>query len=81
MGQPSHEIGVQTGMTTLLILAALGIWAAGLTLILALCRSAAHGDNWRDDRSLELATQQFPRPRPRQRFVRRGDRLGHLERL
>ncbi len=67
-------------MTPLLILAALGIWAVGLTLVLAMCRAAAHGDRWRDDRSLELATQQFPGPVPRQRFVRRDDALRHLER-
>ncbi len=68
-------------MTTVLILAALGIWAAGLTLVLAMCRAAAQGDMWRDDRSLELAAQQFPGPRPGKRFVRRGDALRHLERL
>ena len=68
-------------MTTLMILAALGIWAVGLTLVIALCRSAAYGDQWRDDRSLERATQDFPRVRSRQRFTRRRNRLGHLERV
>ena len=68
-------------MTTLMILAALVIWGAGLALLLALCRSAAHGDRWRDDLSLERAAQQFPGPGARQGFLSRGDRLGNLERL
>ena len=42
-------------MTTLMILAGAAIWLLGLALVVALCRSAAHGDQWRDDRSLERA--------------------------
>ena len=42
-------------MTTLMILAGAAIWVLGLALVVALCRSAAHGDQWRDDRSLERA--------------------------
>ena len=68
-------------MTTLLILAAVGIWAAGLTLVIALCRSAAYGDQWRDDFSLEHATQQFPGPGSRKRFTRRRNHLRDLERV
>lgn len=68
-------------MTTLMILTALGIWAVGLTLVIALCRSAAYGDQWRDDRSLERATQQFPRAGSGQRFTPRRNRFRHLERV
>lgn len=62
-------------MTTLMILAAGGIWAAGLVLLVALCRSAAYGDRWRDDRSLERAALQYDR---QQRPAGR-DRLRHRE--
>lgn len=66
-------------MTTLMILLALGIWVVGLTLVIALCRSAAYGDQWRDDRSLERATQQLPGVRARQRRRADRDALRHLE--
>ena len=60
-------------MTTLTILAALTVWAAGVTFLLALCRSAAAGDRWRDDLSLERAAQQFPGPGARKGLRVRGD--------
>ena len=50
-------------MTTLMILAGAAIWVLGLALVVALCRSAAHGDQWRDDRSLERAVA-TPAPAP-----------------
>lgn len=62
-------------MTTLMILVAGGIWAAGLVLVIALCRSAAYGDQWSDDHSLERAAQQYDR----QRRPAGRDRLRHRE--
>jgi hypothetical protein len=41
--------------TPLLILAATAVWSVGLMLVVALCRSAAQGDQWKDDRSFERA--------------------------
>ena len=66
-------------MTMLMIVAAGGIWAAGLVLVVALCRSAAHGDQWKDDFSLERATLQLPGSRPGKRLRPKGNRLRDLE--
>jgi hypothetical protein len=68
-------------MTTLMILAAVGTWSAGFALVIAMCRSAALGDEWRDDGSLERALQPLPRRRPRQRRAPRCNLLRDLERL
>jgi hypothetical protein len=65
--------------TPLLILAAAAVWAAGLALVVALCRMAAQGDQWKDDFSLERAALQLPRSSPGKRLLPGPNRLRDLE--